>query len=88
MALPPNIKPPDPRRGCAAGCAIVCAAAGVAGFFLFDGLAFVLEGQDTVSELAWSFLDWGPASYVLVGGIFAAIVGWAAVHLFGKGRLG
>jgi len=68
--------------------AVVCGLVGLGLFFLFDLIAYEVEGQSTVSELLWEFLDWGPASYVLVGGIMVGIFGWAFMHILGKGRWG
>ena len=88
MALPDNIKPPDPKRSVLGILAIGCGLLGLAAFFVLDYLAFVTEGQDTVSELAWDFLSWGPASYVLVVPIMLGVFGWVAMHLLGRGRWG
>jgi hypothetical protein len=61
---------------------------GLIGFFAFDGIAHETEGQVTVSQILWGFLDWGPASYILVGGILIGVFGWAVLHILGRGRWG
>jgi len=74
--LPPNIVPPEPMQLIFAVLAIACLVAAGAAFALFwvcDGIAFVMKGQLTVSELLWMFHEWGPASRRLVRGTLVVL---------------
>jgi len=58
-------------------------------FALTEGLALMRKGSgDTFSELVYSFLEGGPARYVLVAGCFLSVGGWLFVHFFWRGKYG
>ena len=91
MSLPPNIPRADARRQTLGLLAIGAVVLGAVGFIVLDYAAFLHNDQDTVSEMIWSWLAWGPASYVALGGFFVAVlalVAWLGLHLFWRGRLG
>jgi hypothetical protein len=66
-------------------------AGGTATCVLANGVAFVDPTQDTITASVIEWLDWGPASYVLLAGIFvAALAGlvWAFIHFWFRGEAG
>jgi hypothetical protein len=91
VTLPPNIPKPSLRNRWVSLAGLLAFAAGTATCAACNGIAFVSDGQMTISEQGWEFMSWGPASYILlvvgIGGGIGFLV-WLAVHLGAKGRLG